>query len=354
LQGFGKGPLENPGQRRYGPTGRKILQIHPTLRCNLECLHCYSSSGPQERGDLDLGLVLTLVSDAARLGYERLSISGGEPLLYTGLAEILRRARASGMHTSVTTNGFFLNARHMDPLVEHLDALAISVDGPPDIHNAMRGSPRAFDKLSAGLNYARGANIPFGLIHTVTRESWIHLLWLTEFAVASGAGLLQLHPLELAGRAERVFEGREVTGDLLCKVYILCTALAIKYVDTLLIQTDLLHRDNVLQDPAMVYAGNTSGAPGTKFTGPGVLVLEPDGTVVPMTYGFSRRYQVCNVKSKTLAAAWPAFLANMARPLDDLCHSVFESVVASDAEVLFNWHERICAQSHVTRDNSLL
>ena len=31
--------------------GSRILQIHPTRRCNLRCLHCYSLSGPEEGGD---------------------------------------------------------------------------------------------------------------------------------------------------------------------------------------------------------------------------------------------------------------------------------------------------------------
>src|ERR1039457_6235914 len=67
-----------------GPTGQRILQIHPTLRCNLQCEHCYSSSGPWSREELDLDVVNNVVSDAARMGYGVLSVSGGEPFLYPG------------------------------------------------------------------------------------------------------------------------------------------------------------------------------------------------------------------------------------------------------------------------------
>lgn len=51
---------------------------------------------------------------------------------------MLRRARALGMRTTVTTNGYFLDARHLEPLRGSLDVLAISLDGPPEIHNRMR------------------------------------------------------------------------------------------------------------------------------------------------------------------------------------------------------------------------
>ena len=32
----------------------RFLQVHPTRRCNLRCLHCYSESGPDRRDELPL------------------------------------------------------------------------------------------------------------------------------------------------------------------------------------------------------------------------------------------------------------------------------------------------------------
>ncbi len=62
------------------PTGfRSILQVHPSRRCNLRCKHCYSDSGPDVDATMELGQLLRLVDDAAGLGYDVLSVSGGEP-----------------------------------------------------------------------------------------------------------------------------------------------------------------------------------------------------------------------------------------------------------------------------------
>ena len=36
---------------------RRFLQVHPTRRCNLRCLHCYSSSGPDQREELPLAML---------------------------------------------------------------------------------------------------------------------------------------------------------------------------------------------------------------------------------------------------------------------------------------------------------
>jgi Fe-coproporphyrin III synthase len=73
----------------YAP---KVLQLHPTRRCNLRCLHCYSSSAPTENSALDATLLLGAIADASAHGYNTVSISGGEPLLYPGLSSLLREA----------------------------------------------------------------------------------------------------------------------------------------------------------------------------------------------------------------------------------------------------------------------
>ena len=333
-----------------GPTRRRILQIHPTLRCNLRCGHCYSSSGPLEKQELDVHSVECLLEDAARLGFEIVSVSGGEPFLYGPLATVLRRARVLGMHTTVTTNGYFLDARHLDPLRGCLDVLAVSLDGPPEIHNRMRASPQAFDRLCAGLECLRASGQSFGFIHTVTRESWIHLLWLGEFAAANGARLLQLHPLELAGRAQTNLSDLAAEFGVLSRVYLLAAALATTYSGVMAIQTDLMHRDQVLADPELVYAGETVRQPAEATAAEvlGVLVLEPDGALVPLTYGFSRQYQVANLNRQTLSEAWPAYLRDTYPDFRRLCLVVFEHLVAPGASPLFNWHERIAAQSHLT------
>ncbi len=331
-----------------GPTRRRILQIHPTLRCNLQCAHCYSSSGPWVREDLSPKVVRAVIADAARIDYGWLSVSGGEPFMYRGLKEVLAFARASGMRTSVTTNGYFLDAKHLDPVCEHLGALAVSVDGPPEIHNALRGSPKAFDRLVSGLNHLRAAAIPFGFIHTLTRTSWVHLVWLAEFAVASGARLLQLHGLELAGRADHL-TALAADENIRSRSYVMAAILAHKYAGVLDVQIDLLHRDHIIAEPALVYARASETGPSIDDVAiagaPGVLVLESDGTIVPITYGMSRRYRVCNVHERSLASAWPDFVMTTAPSLASLCQAVFERLIAPDMEPLFNWHEHICAES---------
>src|SRR5215210_8985899 len=115
-----------------GPTGRhRIVQLHPTRRCNLRCLHCYSESGPDVREELSLELVCGLLEDAAAEGYTVAGFSGGEPLLYGPLAAALDQAHDCGLVTTVTTNGMPLTKARLAQLQGRADLLAISLDGVP-------------------------------------------------------------------------------------------------------------------------------------------------------------------------------------------------------------------------------
>src|SRR4051812_13053507 len=70
----------------------RIIQLHPTLRCNLRCPHCYSESGPTADTDLDVDALCATLTDARALGFTVAAISGGEPTLWRELPVLLEHA----------------------------------------------------------------------------------------------------------------------------------------------------------------------------------------------------------------------------------------------------------------------
>ena len=176
-----------------GPTGQDvhIIQIHPTLRCNLRCLHCYSTSSPEQATTLSLDTLCQALSDARAEGYNAVGVSGGEPLIYPALPELLHHAHSLGMFTTVTTNGLLLSQKRLEALRGAIDLMAISVDGVPESHDRMRNKAGAFNKMKEKLQLVRDAGIPFGFIFTLTLYNLHELEWVAAFAVEQGAELLQ-------------------------------------------------------------------------------------------------------------------------------------------------------------------
>ena len=53
------------------PTGNtRVVQIHATRRCNLQCRHCYSSSSPRASEALTPGVLRTALDELVAHGYD--------------------------------------------------------------------------------------------------------------------------------------------------------------------------------------------------------------------------------------------------------------------------------------------
>ena len=74
-------------------------------------------------------------------------------------------------------------------------------------------------------------------------------------------------------------------------------------------------------------------------------MLEADGAVVPFAYGFSRQYQIANVREQRLAQAFPIFLATGYYRLLGLCARVFQEQIVPMDFPLLNWYELIVQAS---------
>jgi Fe-coproporphyrin III synthase len=322
------------------------LQVHPTRLCNLECLHCYSLSGPTQREELPPELLEQAISDAAAEGYNDVSFSGGEPVLYKPLRRLIKRTKSEGMLATVTSNGMLLDERRLQELAE-VDLLAISLDGLPESHNKMRNSPIAFEKLAKNLEGVRQSGIPFGFIFTLTLQNLHELDWVAQFAIEQGAGLLQIHPLEEVGRASQVLQGHRPDGREAAFGYLEAVRLQAAAGDRLAIQIDFADRDLLRPDPGRVHAGECVLSEPDRLLSDLVnpLVIEQDGEIVPIQYGFGRRYSVGNLYNGRLADHGAVWRKETLPAFRGLCRGVFEAVVDSEDLPIFNWYEAVCEAS---------
>lgn len=269
-----------------------VLQIHPLRRCNLQCRHCYSTSGPRESDVLAPAMVEAAIDDAAALGWRYVSISGGEPLLYPGLGTVLARARSAGMVTAITTNGTLL--RRVAPIARHLDFVAVSLDGLGARHDTMRGYPGAFEALVRGLPWLRSASVPFGFLFTLTRDNLHELPDVVAFAAEQGAISLQIHPLAPAGRGASL----DLAPDDMDAARAWLEVWRLKQTGDLPIRIQLDFADL-----------ERMGEPGTALSDVlSPLVVEADGTVVPLQHGFPRHWALGSLHDAGLAElvrGWP-------------------------------------------------
>jgi Fe-coproporphyrin III synthase len=321
-----------------------VLQIHPSRRCPLQCLHCYSESGPGQRDLLRTDAINDLIDDAAGLGYRTLAVSGGEPLSYPHLPAVIAHARARGMRVTLTTSGVTMTEAWADRLAKEVELVAVSVDGPPDVHNALRGAGWAFDRMAAALALLRAAGARFGVLNTVAASSWPSMPWVAEFAHEAGCALTQFHPLEPDGRARESL-GAQVPGAVdLGRAWLIAMALEAHYSGLMQVHFDGCLRDTVLRYPDRFYAGAECAVADLASALP-VLVLEADGTLVPAAHGISRSLALGNINESRLKDTWKGWLAAGYPRFRQLAGTVFCEVKDSPHTVALDWHTRLAAAS---------
>ena len=113
--------------------GISYLRISVTDRCNLRCIYCMPPEGVElvSHDDiLSFEEILLAVRAAVTLGIDKIRITGGEPLVRSGIVELVSMiAAVEGVKDiSMTTNGILLD-KYADELVSAgLNRVNISLD----------------------------------------------------------------------------------------------------------------------------------------------------------------------------------------------------------------------------------
>jgi len=283
----------------------------------------------------------------AEEGYDYVSISGGEPLLYPPLPALLKQAKTLGLTTALATNGMLLTQNRLSELKGVVDTIAISLDGIPESHNKMRNSSIAFAKMAANLAGLRQSGINFGFIFTLTQYNLNELEWVVGFALEQEAQLLQIHPLEEGG-----FANGNLPDDMPDRVesayaYLIGETLQHQLKDKLVVQIDFANRKLLEAHPELVYADAVMpNSEALLADCVGSLVIEPDGFVSPLQYGFSRYYGLGNLHGSSLKQLADEWRQERMADFYQLCGSVYQKAISKDRPVIFNWDEQLRLASH--------
>jgi radical SAM protein with 4Fe4S-binding SPASM domain len=116
------------------------LIIENTSKCNLYCPMCPRELGYLPPEDLSLELFKTTLDRLAGRTELVIPWGAGEPLLNSDLYEMIRHAKARGMHSVVSTNATLLNEDRSRQIIDSgLDILIIAFDGTtPEVYEKYR------------------------------------------------------------------------------------------------------------------------------------------------------------------------------------------------------------------------
>ena len=280
-----------------------FIQWHLTERCNLRCRHCYQGERSTDEMPLrEIRNVIIEVSDTVKDWSESynvsfspsMNITGGEPFLRNDLLEILGEIKKQGFKIYLLTNGTLVDKKRARTLADlGVDGVQVSMEGPEDIHDAIRGAG-SYSASASGVAQLVDAGIAVTLNVTVSNLNAGQVKRIITFGSHAGVKRVGFSRLVPAGR------GRALLSHML-------TQAQVKELYEELFSLELKGIDVVTGDPvAAQMKMKTKGDAGTTAisgcaAGVSGLTIQPNGNVTPC-----RRLPLSlgNVRRDSLREIW--------------------------------------------------
>ena len=193
--------------------GRSIdyMRVSITDRCNLRCRYCMPDGVEllSMRSILTYEEIREICASAAELGVRKLKITGGEPLVRLGCADLIRELKAvPGIEqVTMTTNGVLLGQYLPDLLSAGLDAVNISLDTlDRDRYTAITGRDEltsVLDSIDAVLASPLRVKINVVLQKGMNDDEWLSLAGMAKDR-ALDVRFIEMMPIGLGKQIEGV------------------------------------------------------------------------------------------------------------------------------------------------------
>jgi radical SAM protein with 4Fe4S-binding SPASM domain len=294
----------------FGP----VVVYNCTTRCNLKCLHCYSSSTPDCcGGEMTTAEAKRLLSQLGEMNCPVVLFSGGEPLLRDDLFELLAKAKSLGLRTVISTNGTLIDSAAAEQLAGlGVSYVGISIDGDKKYHDRFRASKGSFKAATAGIKICRKCGIKTGVRFTMTGANIEQIPVVFDIAVSMGVRRICFYHLVRTGRARELKAEQpgaeqtrraldvimERTGYLAAEGLVDEVLTVGNHADGAYLLVKMAEEKNQLYEKArellLLRGGNKSGEK--------IGCVGYDGTVHPDQ--FWQNYRLGNVKSKSFKQIW--------------------------------------------------
>ncbi len=333
---------ESGASRREG-----TLMLHLLGRCNLSCLHCYMEGSPTRREHLPLEHVLAAIRECEPLGIGSLYLTGGEPLLYRSIEDVLSAATAvPGLQITVCTNGMMITPRHAALFRKSNARVNVSIDGDRAFHDHFRNQQGAFRASEAGIQAMVEAGIAVTVVTTISQGNLSSMASVAEWAAQVGAVEFRVQPLLKLGR------GTSMTDQFLTMAQMDRLLLELSDLANLYRATGFRcnlvgqNRKFLLAHPCGAYVCNGTGCHRGVAKEIKKLVVREDGTVLPEVTNLSHEFALGKLGDAPLALLVSSYLNDGYARFDHLCRETYANILPTWPSIYIPWDQILAERSH--------
>lgn len=189
------------------------LYLYLTDNCNLSCSHCWISptySKNKQQG-IPAKMLKKTISEAKSLGLATVKLTGGEPLLYKELRDLLSFLATEKLTIFIETNGTLIDQDMLETFKAcRVDQISVSLDASSEkIHDELRGRNGGFEDALRGLTLLSNSDLNFQIIMTLQRKNRKEIPGMILLSEKLGAGSLKINHLVPCGRGKEAFKRKQ-------------------------------------------------------------------------------------------------------------------------------------------------
>jgi MoaA/NifB/PqqE/SkfB family radical SAM enzyme len=189
-----------------------VAELFLTENCNLRCVSC-ACWRTNTRDELTTAEWKDVLDQLAVLRLQKVNFTGGEPLIRRDAIGLMDYARSAGIRRlHLNTNAILLTPATLSRVLDAgVRSFNVSVDGPREVHDRIRGRRGAFDRTFTHLHNLAGQRdryrLKIRLNFTVMRDNVAVLAEVAELAQQARVRLY----LNLATDRTFLFRDKEVS-----------------------------------------------------------------------------------------------------------------------------------------------
>lgn len=191
---------------QFSSDKRPVIVWNITNRCNLHCLHCYSSSKDMPLPDeLTTEEGLRLIDALSAYRVPVIIFSGGDPLMRDDLFTLADYAYKKGIRCALSTNGLLIEKDTAKKIKDTgFSYVGVSLDGIGDVNDRFRGMKGAFEKGLSGIRTCQEEGLTVGLRCNVNRRTKDYIPEIFDLIEKEGIDRGYISHLVYSGRGSRL------------------------------------------------------------------------------------------------------------------------------------------------------